>query len=180
MPFATIYFLWCSYQLRKHEEIEMEIECLYQSTLDLTFSYMSDFWNVKIHLRVPIKSHIFWPFPVVSLIIFSSLTTRNTFTRMRTFSCTLDLIIWSVLTALFSDFSLHLPSSPDAKASEARPTDLQLQAVHREVLSPHHAGRSDTERNRSRSLPADCQEHQREVRQPTHWPRMLELVSLPT
>lgn len=100
----------------------------------------------------------------------------HTLTQMRT--------VWLILDSTISPNSstvLRLLSSllfSGTKTSEARPTDLQLQAVHREVFSPHHTGRSDVKRKRSRSLPADCQEHQREVRQPTHLPRMLELLGL--
>lgn len=48
----------------------------------------------------------------------------------------------------------------DATAPEAGAADLQLQAVHREVVGPHHAGRPDAEGDGPRSLPADRQEHQ--------------------
>lgn len=60
MPFATIYLLWCSYQLRKHKETD---DYLHQSTLNLTFSLLQ---NVNIHLLVPMKPHIFGSFPVIS------------------------------------------------------------------------------------------------------------------
>lgn len=71
-----------------------------------------------------------------------------------------NILTWMGTYFSISRLSLRLPFSPGAEASEARATDLQLQAVHREVLSPHHAGRPDAERNRSCSLPADRQEHQ--------------------
>lgn len=109
-------------------------------------------------------------------ILFSSLMIPHTLTQMRT--------IWFILESTLlpnSNTALRL-LSPSlfsvTETSEARPTDLQLQAVHREVFSPHHTGRSDIKRKRSCSLPADCEEHQREVRQPTHLPRMLELLGL--
>lgn len=59
----------------------------------------------------------------------------------------------------------HLLFFPGTEASEARAANSQLQAVHREVISSHHTGRPDPERDWPRPLPADCQEHQWEVRQ---------------
>lgn len=56
----------------------------------------------------------------------------------------------------------------DATAPEAGAADHQLQAVHREVVGPHHAGRPDAEGDGSCSLSADRQEHQREVRLKSH------------
>ena len=136
MPFAVIPRLWCSYQLRKHEGIH---DYMHQSTLGSTFpKYLGHFLSS-------------------ATIMFSSLIIYNISTCSRACS-------WILGLTLFSDVSSHLLSSPGTEDSETRPADLQLQAVHREVHGPHHAGRPDAQRDRSRSLPADRQEHQREVR----------------
>lgn len=75
--------------------------------------------------------------------------------------------------------SPHLSFSSVTPSSEACTANSQLQAVHREVVGPHHAGRPDPERDWSRPLPADCQEHQREV---THnitlWKHMMEIFTV--
>lgn len=48
-------------------------------------------------------------------------------------------------------------------ASQTGSADCKLQAVHRAVGLPHLPGRALSERERSRALPADGQEHHREV-----------------
>lgn len=101
----------------------------------------------------------------------SCLSIHTTLTRFGTLLACLFLST----AALLSHYFLI---SLGTKASKARPADLQLQAVHREVFSPHHSGWSDVKRERSRSLLADRQGHQREVRQPTHLERISDLFSL--
>lgn len=90
-----------------------------------------------------------------------SILEPSLFTNPPVISCsTFSLVCFEVS---LPDYPVLLFTPADTAAPQAGAANLQLQAMHRALLSPHHAGRPDAEGEWPCPLPADRQGHKWEV-----------------